>query len=272
LRKIAITEFVPPIIFRALNYVKRRWLAVRNQNVKSSPFNNLPNSFEAKWILDIGANVGDVAVAALTSYRESKVICFEPVQKTYDALSVRLGPYGDRVQLHKFALSNTTGTGEINITTFHGANSIETQANFHKECNPHVLEVGKEQIELVRLDDYSDRFPCERIDVMKIDVEGHELDVLKGGIQFISTRVDIIIIEVAMMRDNSWENQAVFEIFTVLNNAGFRLLNIMDLHRTSDGSALLTQMDCVFRNKRNLVERGIGWLSSAPIESQESIR
>lgn len=248
MRKIAIAEFVPPIFFRAMSYAKRRLMAARDQKVRSSPFDNLPSNFEAKWILDIGANVGDVAVAALNSYKGSKVICFEPVQKTYDALKNRLDPFGERVQLHKVALSNTAGAGEINITTFHGANSIAPQAHFHKECNPHVQEVGKERIELVRLDDYCARFPCERIDVMKIDVEGHELDVLKGGIQFISSRVDVIIIEVSLMRDQSWENQAIFEIFAILKSAGFRLLNVMDLHRTSDGSALLTQMDCVFRH------------------------
>jgi FkbM family methyltransferase len=248
LRQIAIAEFIPPIIFRATNYAKRRLMAARNQKIRSSPFNNLPANFEAKWVLDIGANVGDVAVAALTSYSGSKVICFEPVQKTFGALKDRLVPFGDRVDLHKVALSNTTGTGEINITTFHGANSIARQANFHKECNPHVQELGKELIEMVRLDDYSSRFPCDRIDVMKIDVEGHELDVLKGGAQFISTRVDFIIIEVSLMRDQSWKDQAIFEIFEIMKKAGFRLLNIMDLHRTSDGSALLTQMDCVFRH------------------------
>lgn len=248
MRKITIAEFVPPIVFRAMNYARRRLMAVRNQKIRLSPFNNLPSNFEAKWILDIGANVGDVAVAALNSYKESKVICFEPVNMTYDALKDRLSPFGDRVQLHRVALSDTTGIGEINITTFHGANSIAPQASFHKECNPHVQEVGKEHIELVRLDDYCVSFPCERIDVMKIDVEGHELDVLKGGIQFISSRVDFIVIEISLMRDQSWENQAIFEIFALLKSAGFRLFNVLDVHRTSDGSALLAQMDCVFRH------------------------
>ena len=225
-------------------------MAARNEKFRSSPFDNLPSTFEANWVLDIGANVGDVAIAALNSYKDSHVICFEPVATTYDTLKDRLHAYADRVQLHKVALSNTTGIGEINITTFHGANSIAPQASFHKECNPHVQEVCKERIALVRLDDYCAHFPCERIDVMKIDVEGHELDVLKGGIQFISSRVDFIIIEISLMRDHSWENQAIFEIFALLKTAGFRFLNAMDLHRTSDGSALLTQMDCVFRHIR----------------------
>jgi len=248
LRRIAFTELIPPIVFRVIRYAKRRLLALQNEPFKSSPFDNLPSNFDAKWVLDIGANVGDVAVSALNSYKESKVICFEPVKKTFDALNIRLASFGDRVQLHNVALSDSNGLGAINITTYHGANSIEPQASFHKQCNPHVQEISKEQIEIVKLDDYCVNFPCQFIDVMKIDVEGHELALLKGGFQFISTRVDVIIIEISLMRDQSRENQAIFEIFALLKNAGFRLLNLMDVYRTSDGSALLTQMDCVFRH------------------------
>jgi len=248
LRKITFQEFIPPIIIRVLKYSVRQLLHAQKKQVRTSPFHNLPEDFEARVILDIGANVGDVAVSALNSYKGSQVICFEPVQKTYHTLQKRLHPFGSRVHLHRVALSDTNGFGEINITTFHGANSIANQAHFHKECNPHVQEVGKEKIELARLDDYCGNLPCEYVDVMKIDVEGHELDVLKGGIQFISSRVDFIIIEVSLMRDQSWENQAIFEIFAILKSAGFRLVNAIDLHRTSDGSALLTQMDCVFRH------------------------
>jgi FkbM family methyltransferase len=248
MRKIEFVEFIPPIFFRIIRYLERKLMVARKATIRFSPFNNLPAKFEAKWILDIGANVGDVAVAALNSYEGSHVICFEPVQKTHEILKNRLAPFGERVHMHKVALSNAEGVGEINITSFHGANSIAPQPRFHKDCNPHVQEIGKELIKLVRLDDYCANFPCERVDIMKIDVEGHELDVLKGGIQFISTRVEFIIIEVSLMRDQSWEQQAVFEIFALLKDAGFRLLNVMDLHRTSDGTALLTQMDCVFRH------------------------
>jgi FkbM family methyltransferase len=248
LRKIALVELVPPIFFRTANYIHRKLRIAQSLNVRFAPFDNLPGNFEAKWVLDVGANIGDVAVAALNSFKESKVICFEPVQTTYDTLKNRLDPFGDRVWIHKAALSNVNGYGEINITTFHGANSIAPQARFHKECNPHVEEVSRERIEMVRLDDYSARFPSKRIDIMKIDVEGHELEVLKGGFQFISNNVDIIIIEISLMRDHCWENQAIFEIFALLKSAGFRFLNAFDLHHTSDGSVVLVQMDCVFRH------------------------
>jgi FkbM family methyltransferase len=243
-----INDFIPPIALKSVNYAKRMFTNSRNTDARKPPFDNLPATLDVKWVLDIGANIGDVTIAALESYQNSHVICIEPVQNTFEALRQRVSPFANRTHLHRVAFSSFTGPHEINITTFHGANSIAKQAKFHKECNPHVHEIAKEKINLFRLDDYQANFPCHKIDIMKIDVEGHELDVLKGGLKFISTSVDIIIVEISLMRDHSWESQAVFEMFSILNSAGFRLLNIFDLHKTSDNSPLLVQMDCVFRH------------------------
>jgi FkbM family methyltransferase len=204
--------------------------------------------------MDIGANVGDITISALNSFPEAQVICFEPVKSTFDELSNRLIPYLERVHLYNCALSNSVGKGEINITNYPGANSIMPQAKLHQTCNPHVHEIGKEPISLVCLDDISDRFPCHDIDIMKIDVEGFEVNVLNGGTKFIADHVDLIIIEISLMRDISLEEQSVFDIFEFMKKAGFCLVNVFDVHHTENESVMLAQMDCVFRHRRKLKE------------------
>jgi FkbM family methyltransferase len=249
MRKIHPSEFIPPIVHRAIKYFRKKTGRAKH---RLPPFNYVPNGMDVRWVLDVGANVGDVADAALQNYPHSKVICFEPVSQTFEILQKRLAKYSDRAHLHKSALSDKSGQDEINITTFHGANSIEPQARFHQKLNPHVRELHKEKIELVMLDDVAINFPTQKIDILKIDVEGHEIAVLRGGLKFIAGSVDVIIIEVSLMRDSSWEDQALFEIFSLLQKAGFRLVNIMDLHRAKGDELMLAQMDCVFRHKRNL--------------------
>ena len=76
--------------------------------------------------------------------------------------------YADRVTIYREALSSVNREGEINITSFHGANSVEPQSFMHSIINPHVKEVGKQIIKLARLDDIAERIP--KIDIMKIDV------------------------------------------------------------------------------------------------------
>lgn len=249
--RISIKDFIPPIYGRVVDFVKRRSILANGGTIVAHPFDAVPKDLDAKWILDVGANVGDVAVAALKSYPSASVICFEPVKKTFAELSERMQSFGNRSYLYNYALSDKEEEGEINITTFNGANSILPQAAFHQECNPHVRELEKEKIQLVRLDDFASTFPSQNIDIMKIDVEGYELNVLKGGAQFIAENVDTIIIEISLMRDHSKEDQAVFRIFSYLDELGFFLVNVMDLHHAY-ADVQLVQMDCVFRNKKRL--------------------
>ena len=250
--KIAFKEFIPPIVTRATSYLTRKFGKFYKGNERTSPFNCVPADMKVRWVLDIGANVGDITVSALNSFSEARVICFEPVQSTFEILSNRLAPYSERVYLHNYALSDSTGEGEINITNFSGANSIMPQAKLHQNCNPHVRELSKESISLVRLDDISDKFPTCNIDIMKIDVEGFELNVLNGGRKFIAEHVDVIIIEISLMRDVAWEEQSVFDIFSIMKDAGFCLVNVFDVHHIEHKSVMLAQMDCVFRHTREL--------------------
>jgi FkbM family methyltransferase len=246
------TDFIPPIIFKIIQRTKK---ALRVGDLRIHPFENIPEDIVPNWILDVGANVGDVSEAALISYPKCRVICFEPVRATFELLKKRLAPYGNRVILINEALSDENGTCEINITTFHGANSISLQSDFHKDLNPHIYETGKETVTIARLDDIAPRIGDQKIDVMKIDVEGHELNVLKGGVDFIRDRVDTIIIEMSLMRDQSWEEQSVAKIFTLLDDLGFKLINLFDIHHAKKGgdkNLMCIQVDCVFRHKKIL--------------------
>jgi len=93
----------------------------------------------------------------------------------------------------------------------------------------------------------------QNIDIVKIDVEGHEIELLKGGEEFFSSFVDTIIIEVSFQRDTSWDNQLSLQIFNLLNDYGFSLINIFDVYNVdASQDMMIVQMDCVFRHRTKL--------------------
>ena len=247
---ISLSDFIPPIMHRTSGYFRRRLLAKSPGRVH--PFDAISPSLDVRWLLDVGANRGDVTVAALRSYPGAKAICFEPVSKTFDLLSSAVSAYPGRTHLFNLALSDRTGVEKMNLTTFDGANSIATQTATHKRLNPHVQQVGSESISLVRLDDLAAELPAREIDVLKIDVEGHELNVLEGGRDFISRQVDTVIIEISMMRDEVGRRQAVFAVFALLEEMGFFLTNVIDVYSSPNEEIQLLQMDCVFRHGRRI--------------------
>lgn len=242
---ITFAELLPPL-------AEKIWQKIPFGKSRFHPFDAIPTGINPATILDVGANEGRVAAAALRTYPQCRVVCFEPVAGTFEALQKRLARYGDRVVYFNEALSDVNAQAEINLTSFNGANSLQPQPDFHKSLNPHVRETGKEVITLSRLDDVADRLPAQKIDIMKIDVEGHELKVLQGGRDFIRRNVDTVIIEISMMRDTSWSQQAVFDIFALMKDLGFALLNVFDLHHANQSDLLTVQMDCVFRKHASL--------------------
>lgn len=239
-RSLPWHEVTPPIVEKLLQRVPLG-------RHRRHPFTAIPPSLDARVILDVGANIGRVAEAGLRTYAHSEVHCFEPVAATLRSLRRRLARYGNRAHVHPFALSDVNGETLIHLTSFHGANSIHRQAERHKQLNPHVRELDTERIRLRRLDDLAGELPpfC---DILKIDVEGHELQVLKGGEAFIRDKVDTVLIEISLMRDASWRHQSVFGIFAMMEKLGFSLINVIDLHRAPQPDTTLVQMDCVFRN------------------------
>ena len=87
------------------------------------------------------------------------------------------------------------------------------------------------------------------IDIMKIDVEGSEVNVLNGASMTLK-RARYIIIEISLARDISTRDQAVFEIFQIMYNAGFLLYSIVDLYKLDEPMPHLgvAQFDAIFRN------------------------
>jgi FkbM family methyltransferase len=244
---ISFSDFIPPLFSRIAKKIQ-----ARIDKEPHYPFSQLPRKMSPKWILDVGANVGQVTLAALKSYPDCKVICFEPVAETFQKLKENTKGFENRLTFFNMALSDANGQGEINITNSHGANSIIPQSDLHKKVTG-VYEVSKQTIKLVRLDDIAAEFPSQKIDVMKIDVEGFEDKVLQGGFEFISRNVELIIVEIALYRSDSIKTNYVGDIFLFMKKAGFSLINVYDLAPIEGHEYLrLGQMDCIFVNNSRL--------------------
>jgi FkbM family methyltransferase len=245
-------ECIPPVITKLYNRIVRYRT---KKPMRITPFNYLPSDIDVKWIMDIGANEGYLAKSALLSFKNAKIICFEPVTTTFNKLKNNLSPFGERVILKRMAVSDYTGESEINITTSDLANSLLPQSKYYEHYNPSIKSVVKEKITVVKLDDLIPDLPTDHFDVVKIDVEGLELKVLEGGKKFFNECVDVVMVEISFQRQYGWEHPTYLQIFNFLDSLDYRLINIYDVYNTTfdNGNILedmmVTQIDCIFRKK-----------------------
>lgn len=133
--------------------------------------------------LDIGANAG------IYSYhfrnKMKKIVAFEPVKEVLISLE---NLKSSNVKIHNCALSNNCNYLEIHIPVDKHGNKISYTASLE----PRTENTIKRKIEVKMLDDFN----YQNISLIKIDVEGHELEVLKGGYETINKFKPHMVIEI----------------------------------------------------------------------------
>lgn len=125
-------------------------------------------------IFDVGANIGDWAELALSINPGLNIHCFEPSKATYEILKIRkiIGS----ISLNNVGLGASPEERTLHIfSEGAGANSL------YKRKGLQDIQMLSEQIKIETLDSYCDRMKIDSIDFLKLDVEGHELDVLFGA-------------------------------------------------------------------------------------------
>ena len=132
-------------------------------------------------VVDAGANIGNHAVYFASVCRASRVYAFEP-QKTVGEIfrrNIQLNGLEDVVELHACALGDRVGSASI------GANDLGNVGGMT------FVRDQQGTYELRALDSLQ----LPRIDFLKIDVEGGQLDVLKGATQLLSKSRPVVWIE-----------------------------------------------------------------------------
>jgi FkbM family methyltransferase len=172
---------------------------------------------EAATVFDIGANVGYFSLLAARSFKSKNatVYAFEPVTKTFNRLkeNIFLNNFSN-VRVFQKAVSSNNGAIKINIGNNQnwGMSSINTHE---------YLSGDSEIIECITLDSFCETQKIDKIDLIKIDVEGAEYRVLKGMevvLQSAKPEILIEIIDNHLQKDSS----SAIVVFDFLWSMGYK--------------------------------------------------
>jgi len=176
-------------------------------------------------VLDVGANLGSFCVRLAKSNPRLKFHAFEPQRIIYYQLCANTFINGlDNVHCHHFGLSNKTNRLELEMPDYSqehniGAFSIDEDTRDHDyECKT----VGKkERITVFPLDSADHR----DIVLMKVDVEGHELEVIRGAKKTLDkNNYPPIIFEAWTWKP--WFEPKRIELFKLLEIMGYKITTL----------------------------------------------
>ncbi len=130
------------------------------------------NSFN--YFLDIGSNSGSISLP-FADKKNLKIICFEPLELNYKKLinNYKINNLYEKHIFHKIALSNKNHESFIHYSSSDPNKGTSSLIDGH-----YYTHDSKEKVNIRRLDDLY-KFKNEKI-IIKIDVEGHEREVIEG--------------------------------------------------------------------------------------------
>jgi FkbM family methyltransferase len=181
-------------------------------------------------VIDVGANVGDVAAHLLANFPSAIIHAFEPHQQSFNVLQQRFSE-NRCVTPVNFGLSDNHTKQELNLYGTSGLNSLLPIS----ECSPPFLEgydpteKGTEVINVTKLDYYCRAQSIHIIDFLKLDIQGWELKCLDGARDLLSkNRIRFIYAEVNFVE--LYKGQIFYEdVARYLRDFGFRLFSLYAL-------------------------------------------
>ena len=145
-----------------------------------------------KVVLDVGANAGIYSLAALAVQSDATIHAFEPTPEIAERLRTTAKLNGlKHLYVHEAAVSKRAGTATLR--RFRGELGTNEGMNFVSEDG--VDAVG-EKVQTVSLDRFCEERSIDNVDLLKVDIQGHEYAALKGAEQLIRAgRIKTIFME-----------------------------------------------------------------------------
>jgi FkbM family methyltransferase len=178
-------------------------------------------------VIDIGANEGDFSAAVLSVAPDARVIAAEPNPEPRERLRRRLG---DRVSVVPKAIGREPGTAVFNITAEDHNSSLREPRTAQMAGlldDPGWRVTKRLEVEVTTLDEVAG---SDDVAVVKIDVQGAEMDVLAGG-RATLRRARAVLLEVTFI--SHYEADATFgPLHEEMTRQGFKLVSASDPART----------------------------------------
>tara|TARA_B100000963_G_scaffold360457_1_gene391412 strand:- start:2132 stop:2959 length:828 start_codon:yes stop_codon:yes gene_type:complete len=148
-----------------------------------------PNSL----LIDIGANIGTISLPIAKLYRSKNVIVhsFEASSTIFEDLNKNI-KLNNLENIHSYNFAVTSFNGKVDFYEV-DENSDNKGLSSTLE-NADILNPIKKEVSAIKIDNFVEQF-SERVSVIKMDIQGSELDALKGSISLIQRDRPVIIFE-----------------------------------------------------------------------------
>jgi FkbM family methyltransferase len=195
---------------------------------------------DVNTFLDVGANRGQFVLLLDYFFPSCKIIAFEPLKKEYHLLK-KIFKKKANVKIFNYAVGNKNGIININVSNSSDNSSLLFPTNLQLKNFPGTFIIQKSSVQIKKLKNFTANI--KKPIFLKIDVQGYELEVLKGSNL---RHVKYIYLEGSYIK--LYKNQALIKsIMKFLLSKRFKLIKRVNCYKNDIGKPI--QADFLFINK-----------------------
>lgn len=219
-------------------------LTDENENIQRA-IKLLKNSknHSALTIIDVGAFDGETAILFSKAFPNANIMAFEADPLSFKTAKTKTQNQSN-IQLHNYALSDRNEKASFYITS----NKVSSSLNKINPSEVNILDYQNElnitqtlELETRQLDEFT---KDKKIDLLKIDTQGHELKVL-GGAKETLKNTRFILIEMSN-HDMYTKGCHYYDIDEWMRNNGFKLADLIVTFRQK--GIKVSEFDAIYEN------------------------
>lgn len=237
-------------IFKTIGFNIYRLTGNEEQNAYE--VQGLLTHHKPRIIFDVGAYIGVVSSRYHEMFPDATIHAFEPFPESYGKLKSNVGD-SSNIILHNTAISNTEGKLILNINPFTASNSIfPTDPIGIRFWGQEILgTIGQTQVESTTIDAFCKKNAISQIDILKMDIQGAELQALFGAQELLSRKAILVIYFELTVSPTYHGQNKIYECLEFLDSNDYLLLDIYNPVRRAKH---LMQIDVIFTNRSVYME------------------
>jgi FkbM family methyltransferase len=216
-------EFASTVLRRVLG---SHWTSIGFRHIDRTPLSALSKSklFEPElkllplfiskpgFVFDVGANIGEYTYVLEKTVGPENVYAIEPLPR----LCSRLRTLFPKAHILKMALSDSAGTLILKTPIIKGS-PLWTRSTLERFIDDGEMGAVLEEVPVMPLDLLCEQLQVREVALIKIDVEGHEKNVLLGALRILRTCLPVLLVEI----EQRHHVEPITELFSWIRAQGY---------------------------------------------------
>lgn len=219
--RILINRLIQP-----LGYTLQRFKTSKNPFLHQR---SILKSLDVKTIFDVGAHTGQSVRKYREYFPEAHIHSFEPFGPSFEKLCAACQKDPLVTTINK-GVSDHIGSANYHVNAFSQTNSLlASSPNVGKYMDAALMDtIETQDIDVTTIDGYMSECGLESIEILKLDIQGAELQALRGAeSHLVDGRIALIYSEVEFV--DYYEQQPLFfDLHTHLSSRGYVLCGLFD--------------------------------------------